>query len=227
MTFPFSRLISLFVFTLLFNFSPTAQTWIKSPCLESMQTREKSNFQNFYQIQQTFYECEAIKDNEMHANVNISEFENETYNQFKRWEWYNEPRVYPSGEFPSVDFILAEQAKFIFQHKNVYQRQIANWSNLTSPSAPVGYQSAGVGRVNCLTFMPGDDNILFAGAACGGVWKSIDGGDNWSMLNTDQLPSLSITSIVIDPIDTDKIYIATGDNFTGFPISGVLEARPF
>ncbi|HUR32146.1 MAG TPA: sialidase family protein, partial [Saprospiraceae bacterium] len=154
------------------------------------------------------------------------------YNIYKRWEWFNQSRVYPSGEFPLVESVLHEY-KIYLRNKERLKRNASNrmipatWQNLNSPTAPTGYMSAGVGRVNCLTFMPGNNNILFAGSACGGVWKSFDGGVSWTVLNTDQLPSLSITSIVIDPDNTDNIYIATGDNFTGFPISGVLKQGHF
>lgn len=65
--------------------------------------------------------------------------------------------------------------------------------------------------------MPGNANTFLIGTACGGVWKTINGGLNWTVLNTDNLPSLSIASIAIDPIDTNNIYIATGDNFAGIP----------
>ncbi|MBL0097483.1 MAG: hypothetical protein IPP46_14105 [Bacteroidetes bacterium] len=75
----------------------------------------------------------------------------------------------------------------------------------------------GMGRVDCMAIMPGNNNTLLIGAACGGVWKSTDGGQTWSVLNTDQLPSLSITSICIDPLNTNNIYLATGDHFTGIP----------
>jgi photosystem II stability/assembly factor-like uncharacterized protein len=43
------------------------------------------------------------------------------------------------------------------------------------------------------------------------------------VLNTDQLPSLSITSICIDHTLPNTIYLATGDNFTGFPIQSILK----
>src|SRR5437899_2882294 len=35
------------------------------------------------------------------------------------------------------------------------------------------------GRVTALVVHPSDPNILFAGAAAGGVWRSTDGGQRW------------------------------------------------
>ncbi|MFM6926634.1 MAG: T9SS type A sorting domain-containing protein, partial [Ferruginibacter sp.] len=150
------------------------------------------------------------------------------YKNYKRWEWFNGQRTFPTGEFPSVKMVLAEYDKFV-QKKNTTasspQQIIASsqvWQNLASPNAPVG-SYAGTGRVNCMAFMPGDNNTIFAGTACGGIWKSTNAGTTWAVLNTDQLPSLSIASICIEPSLPNTIYIATGDNFTGFPIGGVLK----
>src|SRR5687768_2583570 len=218
-----------FLFLLCSNYT-IAQPWMEPPYCN--QNTIRSGRYNFYDIQKAFALYENAMDTLYTANNGAEEKEEGKfpgYNLFKRWEWFNQPCVYPSGEFPLVESILKEYASYQrhkerLKGKSTGQRILpATWENLNSPTAPTGYMSAGAGRVNCMTFMPGNNNILFAGAACGGVWKSINGGLTWTVLNTDQLPSLSITSIVIDPDDTDNIYIATGDNFTGFPISGVLK----
>jgi xyloglucan-specific exo-beta-1,4-glucanase len=70
--------------------------------------------------------------------------------------------------------------------------------------------SPGIGRINCIALHPTDSNILFVGTACGGIWRSIDGGVNWASSN-DALPSMSITDISINPLNPDTIYAATGD----------------
>ncbi len=82
----------------------------------------------------------------------------------------------------------------------------------------------GAGRVNCLTFNPWNSSIIYIGTAGGGVWKSINGGANWDMLNTDhQLARLGISSIIIDPVSNDHnnpiMYVATGDVDGGFYFS--------
>ena len=47
----------------------------------------------------------------------------------------------------------------------------------------------------------------------GGLWKTTDdGGLSWST-NTDNLPVLGVSDILIDPTNTDIMYIATGDFF--------------
>ncbi len=206
------------------------QPWMDTTYFKKSHIR--SEHYNFYDIQKAFVYYENAMDMKVDAEVRegvAEEGKFPEYNLYKRWEWFNLPRVYPSGQFPLVETELATYQKFLRDTKRLKQNHngkrttSATWQNLNPPTAPTGLMGAGAGRVNCMTFMPDNNTILFAGTACGGVWKSINGGTTWTVLNTDQLPSLSITSIVIDPTNTDNIYIATGDNFTGFPISGVLK----
>ncbi|MBK9637283.1 MAG: hypothetical protein IPO63_05540, partial [Bacteroidetes bacterium] len=144
------------------------------------------------------------------------------YNQFKRWEWFHEQRLYPSGSYPASELLWDEldayNLKWRSKNKgaNLAGVNTSSWTNLSFPYVPAG-SSAGMGRINCMAFMPGNPSTIFIGAATGGVWKSIDNGINWIPLNTDALPSLSITEIVINPTDTNEIFIATGDMFAGFP----------
>lgn len=189
---------------------------------------------NFYDIKKAFqlYERKQERrnkaDNDADKDVGAGENEGkfESYTEYKRWEWFSEQRVYPTGKFPSPELILSEHKKFIDntsaagRNTNFKTTSSNTWVNLSSPNMPVAAW-AGMGRVNCLTFLPGNNNTLFIGAACGGVWKSTNGGQTWAVLNTDQLPALSITSICIDPTNTNNIYLATGDNFTG--IAGSLK----
>ena len=68
----------------------------------------------------------------------------------------------------------------------------------------------GVGRMNFVAFHPTDPSILFAGAPSGGLWRSYDGGASW-VSNTDDLPTLGVSSIVFDPVNPARVYIGTGD----------------
>ncbi len=71
------------------------------------------------------------------------------------------------------------------------------------------------GRVSALAVDPTDANVVYAGGAQGGVWKSIDGGANWLPLTDDQA-SLAIGSLAIDPNNHNIIYAGTGEqNFSG------------
>ena len=84
------------------------------------------------------------------------------------------------------------------------------------------------GRVAALAVDQKSTNglIAYLGAAAGGVWKTIDGGLNWTPM-TDSQPSLSIGSLAIDPTNSSIIYVGTGEqNFSGdsYYGAGVLKS---
>lgn len=68
----------------------------------------------------------------------------------------------------------------------------------------------GMGIVTALAIHPTNPDIRYAGNNSAGVFKTTDGGANWTNL-TDylQLPSIGIEAIVIDPNNTNTLYIGT------------------
>ncbi len=86
-----------------------------------------------------------------------------------------------------------------------------------SPFGPFGpvespnwWHISGAGRVNCVTFHPTDPDILWVGVGMGGVWRSSNGGKNWTPLG-DALPIQRISDIAVDPRNTDILYVSLGD----------------
>lgn len=65
-------------------------------------------------------------------------------------------------------------------------------------------------RVNTLAVHPRNENIIYAGFAHGGVFKTSDGGGSWKPI-FDEQPFLSIGDICLDPSDPEKVYVGTGD----------------
>jgi photosystem II stability/assembly factor-like uncharacterized protein len=91
----------------------------------------------------------------------------------------------------------------------------ANWSPLGPVNRPPGrafsnYASHNLGRINCVAFHPSDSNIIYAGVAQGGIWRSSDHGMTWSALG-DDLPLLRISDISINPANPDQMFASVCD----------------
>ena len=89
----------------------------------------------------------------------------------------------------------------------------SNWVELGPINTPIilsNGKKRGNGRINCIAFDPFDKDVIWIGSPGGGLWKSIDGGNNWST-NTDNLPVIGVSYIAINPINPQEMYITTGD----------------
>ena len=66
------------------------------------------------------------------------------------------------------------------------------------------------GRVTALTVDPTDRDIIYAGTASGGLWRSTSSGTTWEPLFDDQ-DILSIGSVAVAPSNPDVIWAGTGE----------------
>lgn len=159
---------------------------------------------NFYETQKAFNSYWKDKD--------ISK--GSGWKPFKRWEWFWEQRIDKQGNLPAPDKNYKEYIKYKSSHSKSLN---GNWQNLGPIEQPGNNgtgQPNGNGRINSIAFHPTDENTIYIGAPAGGLWKTTDGGDNWSS-NTDDLPTLGVSSILIDYDNTNIMYIGTGDRDAG------------
>ncbi|MDX1431795.1 MAG: LEPR-XLL domain-containing protein, partial [Gammaproteobacteria bacterium] len=105
---------------------------------------------------------------------------------------------------------------FGFSGSAILASGLPEWSN-QGPGPISGGQVTGIaaqpvtGAIQAVAPHPTDANTIYIGTVGGGVWKTTDGGASWQAL-TDQLPSLSISSLAIDPADAsgNTLYAGTG-----------------
>ncbi len=72
------------------------------------------------------------------------------------------------------------------------------------------------GRILSLAIDPRDTNVLWAGTASSGLWKSNSGGigkNAWKYLKTNY-PVRAVSSIAIDPSNSNIMYIASGESYS-------------
>jgi len=75
------------------------------------------------------------------------------------------------------------------------------------------------GRANAVAIDPNSANTFYIGGANGGVWKTTDAGVSWST-TTDGWPLLGVSSLAIQPGNSDVILAGTGD-FYGSDVAGI------
>ena len=79
---------------------------------------------------------------------------------------------------------------------------------------PLKYRHIGPlgNRITCVTGIPGDPLTYYAGAASGGIWKTVDGGVNWKGVLEDK-PVHSIGALAVAPSDPQIVWAGTGESF--------------
>lgn len=76
--------------------------------------------------------------------------------------------------------------------------------------AEVGPFNSG-GRLTSMAVHPHQPDLVFAGSAGGGVWRSEDAGLNWVQAWGNHMPTQIIGSLTISPEEPDALYCGTGE----------------
>ncbi len=203
--------LSLILF-LLIQYKLSAQVWV-----DKMQ----DSTQNFYSIQQEFNNYWQNKTYERGKG----------YKAFRRWEWFTEPRVYPSGDLKlgSRSKAFEEFQKYLSLNPTAAQKinsvnatsSTGNWTAMGPFGSPI---NGDAGRLTFIRFMPGNTNTIFVGTGAGGMWVSTDAGATWTT-NTNTLSVLGCSDLAINPTNTNIMYVATGEIDAGDTYStGILKS---
>ena len=84
-------------------------------------------------------------------------------------------------------------------------------ADLLAGLAPRSIGPAGMsGRIAAIAAVESNPDIVYAGAATGGVWKSFDGGVTWKPIFDDQ-PVAAIGAIAIDRRNPSIVWVGTGE----------------
>ncbi len=119
--------------------------------------------------------------------------------------FWTRSRAYPNRDIPPDKY---------FNEFHKAQMRLKKASSLPTDSPP--WRSMGPhnvpGRMISVAVNPKNPETLYAGGASGGLWRTYKAstGENWHRVHTG-FPVLGVMAIAIDPVDTNKIYIGTGE----------------
>ena len=98
---------------------------------------------------------------------------------------------------------------------NAYKFSQTKWMNQRSSPA-ANWKSCGptnqAGRMISHAFDPFNSQIIWAGSAGGGLWKTTNAGTSWQPM-TDNIPSLAVGAVAVHPSNSNTILIGTGEGF--------------
>jgi len=121
--------------------------------------------------------------------------------------WFFTERAWPLQGIP-IDRWRAAQREATRMRESALHED-GRTLNATASWTPRGPYNIG-GRVTCIAVHPSDADVVYAGAAEGGVLRSVDAGQHWTPIFDDQ-PSLAVGALAIDPSDPQVIYCGTGE----------------
>src|SRR5262245_32859476 len=96
---------------------------------------------------------------------------------------------------------LVNARAHVKQQTPAVPRGIATWRAVGPSNVP--------GRISALCISRQNSQLLYAGSAAGGVFKTVDGGARWDPLWAAQ-ESLAIGGLAVAPSDDRIVYAATG-----------------
>ncbi len=116
-------------------------------------------------------------------------------------DFWGEARAYPNKNFPREGLVKGfEQSRQLKAISDDVQ-----WES-------IGPKNFG-GRTISIAVNPQNANTIYAGSASGGLWRSFsagEGADAWKNVRTG-FPVLGVSAITVSPIDTNLIFIGTGE----------------
>lgn len=114
-------------------------------------------------------------------------------------------RAYPAADIPDSRYVREfARAKTVLKEYHRSPNTFSGWQAI----GPINLQ----GRSISVAINPLNPNTVYCGSASGGLWRSRTGGTggDWQRIPTGR-PALGVSAIVIDPADSNTIYIGTGE----------------
>jgi photosystem II stability/assembly factor-like uncharacterized protein len=120
-------------------------------------------------------------------------------------DWFVLQRTYPTGRMPPRD--VYDRVLRAVAPSGIRPRLVLP-GDAWVPIGPQPIAPAFAGRIVAVATHPTDPNTIYVGAERGGVWKTTDAGQTWSLVTSD-LVFPSIWALAIDPVTPNVLYAST------------------
>lgn len=153
------------------------------------------------------------------SNPNLKLTEDGGYAHFLRWQEFWRTRVENGNTSENGSFSIYRNGIMNFyENKEYFTRSTNIYSDwhLLGPKISAIQNIGLVSAVYIDTISDNSMNTIYIGTNSSGIWKTIDGGQNWRNLTDGSSFYINgITDIVGDPNNANIIYAATGGGFMG------------
>ncbi len=137
----------------------------------------------------------------------------------RQMDLWSEMRTYPNKVMDASEF----NSSFLLSKAMLASQAAPNSPNsiMATPWIELGPKNFS-GRILSIGFHPTDPNTMWVGSASGGLWKTTTGGTggpggiSWTYVPTG-FPVLGVSSIVVNPLNGNEIYIGTGEVYNSTP----------
>ncbi len=151
--------------------------------------------------QESFSEWVARMEAYFDQNPELKSTPGSGWKPFNRFKWFYEERLSEDGTIP-----IGARWNAFLRKKELEGARAKAATNQWFSLGPANF----AGRMLDIEFDPTNANILYAGAAGGGIWKSTNGGLAWTALD-DELPTLAVGAIAVVPSNPNIVVIGTGE----------------
>jgi photosystem II stability/assembly factor-like uncharacterized protein len=132
------------------------------------------------------------------------------YKSYKRWENLALIMMDENGMLKSSEFYYNEIESFNQEQNLLAYRPTSqgSWQQLgptTWDDSNSNGWNPGVGRITSIGIEQFNQNHIIVGSPGGGVWKTTDGGVNWTVL-TDNFSNIDVYALTIDPSVSSTYY---------------------
>lgn len=186
-------------------------------CQNILLDSNNSKIDNFFKLEQNF-----------NANFHQDMVKKKGYKPLSRYVNFMKSRVDSYGKFSDPRHIYNAYRNFNID-KNPAKQSNVIWKEVGPRSPQIGSnkQLSGSGRINCIEFASNDSNLIWAGSASGGLWRSNDRGKSWEVIDFTEFLSMGVSDIAISKANPNILYVATGDadggSFLGCYSLGIIK----